>query len=169
MAGRSIERVLAALNQHGVRYLVVGGVAAVLHGHLRTTGDLDLYVELAPENLRRAVAALERLGFRPRLPVPATWLADAKRRAEWIREKGLTVFSFWSDAMPGLEVDLFVQEPMDFESAYGRAVEVDLDATWATVAAIDDLIRMKEASGRPLDLADVEALRAIAERLREQE
>ena len=166
MAGKAIERVFGALNESGVRYLVVGGVAAVLHGHLRTTGDLDLYVDLAPDNVLRAVAALGRLGFRPRAPVPAAWLADPERRVEWAREKGLTVFSFWSDAVPGLEVDLFVQEPMDFGPAYARAVRVDLDTTWTTVAAIEDLIRMKQASARPIDLADVEALRAIADRLR---
>ena len=55
MAGKAIERVFGALNESGVRYLVVGGVAAVLHGHLRTTGDLDLYVDLAPDNVLRAV------------------------------------------------------------------------------------------------------------------
>jgi hypothetical protein len=42
----AIEQVLAALNAENVRYLVVGGVAVVLHGHLRTTADLDLVVEL---------------------------------------------------------------------------------------------------------------------------
>ena len=51
---------------------------------------------------------------------------------------------------------------MAFEQAYGRSVRVPLDTTWATVAGIEDLIRMKERSGRPVDLADVEALKAIA-------
>ncbi len=141
-------------------------MAAVLHGHLRTTADLDLYVDLTPENVRRAVAALERLGFRPRVPVPGTWLADPEKRAEWIREKGLTEFSFWSESIPGLAVDLFVQEPMDFEPAYERALRVELDSTWTMVVGIEDLIRMKERTGRPLDLADAEALRAIAEHRR---
>ncbi len=141
-------------------------MAAVLHGHLRTTADLDLYVDLTPENVRRAVAALERLGFRPRVPVPGTWLADPEKRAEWIREKGLTEFFFWSESIPGLAVDLFVQEPMDLEPAYERALRVELDSTWTMVVGIEDLIRMKERTGRPLDLADAEALRAIAEHRR---
>jgi len=58
------EPVLKGLSDAGVRYLVVGGVAVVLHGHLRTTGDLDLVVELSPENLARDledVAVLEAL------------------------------------------------------------------------------------------------------------
>lgn len=52
-----LERVLSALDAAGVRYLVVGGVAVVLHGHPRMTADLDLVLELAPENVRAAFAA----------------------------------------------------------------------------------------------------------------
>lgn len=80
----AIEQILAALNAETVRYLVVGGVAVVLHGHLRTTADLDLVVELAPDNARRALAALAKLGFRPRAPVPAEHFLDAGIRQSWI-------------------------------------------------------------------------------------
>jgi uncharacterized protein (DUF1330 family) len=66
-----IERVLAALERAGVRYLVVGGVAVVLHGFLRTTADLDLVIQLDPANVRRALDALTDLGYQPRAPVPA--------------------------------------------------------------------------------------------------
>jgi tRNA nucleotidyltransferase/poly(A) polymerase len=58
------EPVLKTLNEAGVRYLVVGGVAVVLHGYLRTTGDLDLVVELSPANLDRALAALKKASGR---------------------------------------------------------------------------------------------------------
>jgi hypothetical protein len=53
------EPVLKTLSDARVRYLVVGGVAVVFHGHLRTTGGLDLVVELSPDNLARALDALE--------------------------------------------------------------------------------------------------------------
>jgi predicted nucleotidyltransferase len=158
----AIEQVLAALNAEKVRYLVVGGVAVVLHGHLRTTADLDLVVELAPDNARRALSALSTLGFRPRAPVPAEQFADARIREAWAEEKGLTVFSLWSDRLPDVEVDLFVREPFDFESVYARAVRVPLDTTVVTVVSLEDLITLKRAAGRPIDLADIEALRAIA-------
>jgi ABC-type sugar transport system substrate-binding protein len=161
MRAHPIEQVLAALNTAGVRYLVVGGVAVVLHGHLRTTADLDLVVALDEGNARGAIRALESLGFRPRAPVPASQFADARARAEWIEGKGLTVFSMWSERVAGLEVDLFVEEPFEFEQGYARAVDVELDSTSAKVASLEDLLAMKRASGRPLDLADVEALEAI--------
>lgn len=144
-----------------MQYLVVGGVAVVLHGHLRTTADLDLVVQLAPENARRAISALAALGFQPKAPVPAEAFADPAARKSWIDDKGMTVFSLWSDRLPGTEVDLFVQEPLPFEEAYARAVRVALDTTTATVVSLQDLIALKRASGRPIDLADVEALLAI--------
>jgi predicted nucleotidyltransferase len=157
----AIEAVLAALNAAGVRYLVVGGVAVVLHGHLRTTADLDLVVQLSPDNARRAVRSLATLGYRPRAPVSAEQFADPAIRESWLREKGLTVFGLWSDRYAGLEVDLFVAEPFDFDAAYSRAVTVTLDTTTATVVSLPDLIALKRAAGRPLDLADIDALQVL--------
>lgn len=159
----AIETVLAALNEAGVRYLVVGGVAVVLHGHLRTTADLDLVVQLDSENVLRAVSALATLGYRPRAPVPAEQFADASARASWIRDKGLTVFSLWSSRFPGLEVDLFVSEPFDFDETYARAVSVPLDDTTAMVVSLEDLLTLKQRAARPIDLADLEALKSLSE------
>lgn len=159
----AIEQVLSALNASRVRYLVVGGVAVVLHGHLRATADLDLVVQLDTGNALEAVRALESLGFRPVAPVPATSFADPKARQSWIEEKGMTVFSMWSDRYPGLEVDLFVSEPLDFNAAYARAVRVQLTSTFATVVSLEDLLALKRAAGRPVDLADIQALQSLSE------
>lgn len=164
MSPHPIEQVLAGLNAAGVRYLVVGGVAVVLHGHLRTTADLDLVVALDDANAARAIQALVALGFAPRAPVPASQFADAAARASWIADKGLTVFSLWSERAAGLEVDLFVEEPFDFPEAYARAVTVALDTTTATVVSLPDLLAMKRRAGRAQDRADVEALEAISRR-----
>ncbi len=71
-----IEDILATLNAARVRYLVVGGVAVVLHGHLRTTMDLDLVIGLEPENVRQALEALSALELQPIVPVPITAFAD---------------------------------------------------------------------------------------------
>ena len=74
------EPILARLNEQGGRYVVVGGLAVVLHGHARLTVDLDLVVDLAPEAARRTISALVGLGFRPLAPVEALDFADAARR-----------------------------------------------------------------------------------------
>jgi hypothetical protein len=161
LSAHPIEDVLAALEAAGVRYLVVGGVAVVLHGHLRTTADLDLSVALDRDNALRTVAALKGIGFRPRAPVPMEQFADARARASWVEDKGLPVFSVWSDRCPGLKVDLFVQEPIEFEGAWGRRVVAQLGSTRAAVASFADLLTMKRAAGRLQDLADVAALEAL--------
>jgi hypothetical protein len=158
-----IEVTLAALTNAGVRYLVVGGVAVVMHGHLRVTADLDLVLKLDRSNLEKAVAALEGLGFRPRAPVPLSQFADVDIRESWIRDKGLAVFSLWSPEHPGFEIDLFVREPFDFEGVYQNAARVQLESCVATVIPVEDLIALKEAVGRPRDLEDVAALRALSE------
>jgi hypothetical protein len=158
-----LELTISALDRAKVRYLVVGGVAVVLHGHLRVTADLDLVIKLEPTNLKRAMDALEALGFRPRAPVPASEFADPEIRESWIRDKGLMVFSLWSPDHPGFEVDLFVREPFDFDEVYERAVRVRLETCTATVISLPDLIVLKERAGRPRDQEDVSALKALTQ------
>ncbi len=165
MAQSSFEAIFSALNAAEARYLVVGGVAVVLHGHPRLTADLDLVVALDPANVRAALRALRKLGYAPRMPVDAEDLADPGRRAEWVRTKHMTVFSLASPAHPATEVDLFVEEPFPFDEAHARATWADLGALRVPVACIADLVAMKRRAGRPQDLEDVRRLEAIAREL----
>lgn len=155
------EPIFAALSQRGGRYVVVGGVAVVLHGHVRLTADLDLVVDLEPEAARRTVEALGSLGLVPRVPVPAVQFADPELRQEWVRTKGMTVFSLYDPRNPLLTVDLFVDPPLPFDELWERAEVMGIGGVEVRVAAISDLVRMKEAVGRPRDLEDVERLREI--------
>lgn len=156
-----IESVLEALNEADVRYLVVGGVAVVLHGHLRTTADLDLVVQLTRDNVLRAIDALRTLDYRPRAPVDPRSLAEPEIRRCWIEEKNLMVFSMWSPSHPSLEVDLFVEEPFPFDEVYTRCLRVPLERIEATVIALDDLLALKRRAGRPRDVEDVGALESL--------
>ena len=81
------------LNHDNVRYVVVGGLAVVLHGHARLTVDVDLVVDLEPHAAANAIDSLTRLGLRPRVPVPAEEFADAHKRQRWIEERGMQVFT----------------------------------------------------------------------------
>jgi hypothetical protein len=146
-----------------VRYLVVGGVAVVLHGYLRTTLDLDLVLQLDHDNLERALEAFSSLGFSPQAPVPLRSFADPQSRKTWFREKNMKVFSLWHPSHPGFAVDLFVQEPFDFDMVYRRALRVPLEGVEATVVSRDDLMEMKRAAGRVQDLEDVAALSELSE------
>ena len=157
-----IERVLEALNQADVRYLVVGGVAVVLHGVLRTTRDLDLVLQLETGNVQRGLWVLRHLGFQPVVPVPLEEFANPATRESWIREKNLVVFSLWHPERQGFQVDLFATEPFNFQEVYSRALRVPLDRTEATVISAADLITLKRQAGRPQDLADIEALNQLS-------
>lgn len=169
MGSREIASILKSLFDARVRYVVVGGVAVVLHGHLRLTADLDLVVELKRENVLAAIEALTSLGYRPRPPVPAKQFADPEIRSQWAHEKDMVVFSLWSPSYPGTDVDLFVNEPFPFDSFRERARITDLYGVPIPIAAIPDLIAMKRESGRPEDLADIAALERIALSLKPDE
>lgn len=161
MGAGDFDLIFGALQRGRVRYLVVGGVAVVLHGHPRFTADLDLVVALDRANALAAIGALATLGYRPRAPVDAALFADAEARRGWIEEKGLTVFSLRSPDHPATEIDLFVREPFPFEEAWARATIADLGEVKVPVASIADLIALKREAGRPKDLEDIRVLEEI--------
>jgi len=162
--GVEVEHVLAALAGAEVRFVVVGGVAVVLHGHPRLTADLDLVIDLEVGPAGRAMQVLTGLGLVPRLPVAASAFADPATRARWVAERNLMVFTLTDPNGGLLEVDLFARSPLPFEDLWSRAVKVLVGETEARVASLDDLIAMKREAGRPQDLADITALEAIRDR-----
>lgn len=99
-----------------------------------------------------------RAGTRtPRRRAPA-------RRAEWVSQKGLTVFSLFSAAHAATELDLFVECPFEFEAAWKRALRRESGGVTMTFASLADLLALKRAAARPQDLIDVAELEAIAAR-----
>jgi hypothetical protein len=144
-----------------VRYVVVGGMATVLHGYARLTADIDLIVDQAPDEARKAIRVLSTLGFVPRAPVNPEDYADPDVRRTWFDEKGMRVLSFWDPSHPMREVDLFVENPIDFDLLYERSQLVQLATTNVRIASIEDLIQLERLANRPEDQRDIEALQAI--------
>lgn len=159
-----LESLFRDLNDHGGRYVVVGGLAVVLHGHLRATGDVDLVVDLDPDQVDRTLAALEGAGFEPYVPVASRAFADPAQRAAWVREKGMLVFSLRPRSGVPM-VNLFLKHPMPFDQLWSRSVLVTMRGVPVRLASIDDLIALKRQAGRPEDLTDAEVLGEI-QRLR---
>lgn len=155
------EPVIHALNEDRVRYVVVGGLAVVLHGHARLTADLDLIVDLAPEEASRAMECLTRLGLRPRAPVDPRSFADPAQRRSWIEEKGMTVLGMWAPARPMLSVDVFVDTPIPFDELFAAATLLQLRTTTVRVASIEHVIRLKQIADRPVDRDDIAALQRL--------
>ena len=155
------EPIFKALNDVNIRYIVVGGLAVVLHGHARLTVDVDLVVDLDEEPALRAIDSLVGIGLRPRAPVNPRDFADPAVRKGWIRDLGMQVFSMYDPSNPLRAVDLFVDYPLPFEELWSRSCEFELQDTTVRVASIPDLIRMKRLAGRSEDLSDIEKLEAI--------
>lgn len=149
--------------------MVVGGLATVLHGHARLTADIDLVMDLAPDEARRALKTLTGLGFRPRAPVEPLAFADPATRHQWIHDKGMHVFSMSDPANPMREVDLFLEHPIDFDGLWSRSELVTLTHTVVRIASIPDFVALKRLAGRPQDLLDIEALELIRRRKEERD
>lgn len=159
----NVRQIFAALNDNEVDYVVVGGMAVILHGYLRATADLDLVIGLAPENCKRGLHALASLGFKPRLPVAIEDFADPRKRAEWVEQRNMLVFQLWDPTNPLRSLDVFVKEPIAFDLLFHDAEVKDIDGIPVRVASIEHLIELKLEAGRPRDLDDVAKLRQIRE------
>jgi hypothetical protein len=162
------ETLFDGFNKAGLRYVLVGGVAVVLHGFARLTADVDIVVDLSPEEAAKAVDCLSSLGLRPRAPVDPIGFATPATRQTWIEEKGMQVFSWYDPKNPMREVDVFVTHPIPFEDLWTRSMLFSLGTTLVRVASIADLIQLKRLASRPQDLIDIEALEEI-ERHRRKE
>ena len=153
--------ILRALNRARVKYLVIGGVAAIYHGVPRATFDLDLSVWLAPDNLKRLAAVMEALGFVPKAPVAVTGLADPRIRREWTQHKHMKVFAFEELKPPYRLVDVMVKPLRNFQLVYQRRVEVHDQRVTIPLMPIPQLIQTKTGTGRAKDKEDIAYLRFI--------
>ena len=163
MASNFLE-ILSQLHDHHVDFVIVGGVAAALHGSPRVTFDLDVVPSLAPDSWAAAVDLLWSLGARPRIPEPRERIRDVEQVQLWQREKGMLALNFRTPD-GSTEVDLLVSESGQFEALRQRAAKVTIDQRTFFVASIDDLITMKQQAGRPRDLLDIAQLQDIKKRL----
>ncbi len=157
------ENLVRALNSARVEYIVVGGVAVVIHGYGRVTFDLDIVIRLRPSNIHAAFRALDSLGYRPRIRLTADEFADERQREVWIRKRGMTVLTFHSDRQPMTPVDIFAQEPFDFDSALKKAFLAHCEGGDFYVVDLNTLKRMKRTAGRPKDLDDILQLERLSD------
>jgi hypothetical protein len=150
---------LEALVAHSVRSVLIGGLAATLHGSPSITGVLDVCPARDMSNLARLAEALNELGARLRgAPMDVPFLLDAETL-----ERG-DHFTFTTKAG---SVDCLGTPAgtSGFDELDKNAVDMDLGGLRIRVASIEDLIRMKLAAGRPKDLVEAEILGALRDEL----
>lgn len=127
-----------------------GGYAVIFHGQVRTTKDLALFIRRTPDNARRAVAALEEIGFACPELSPELFISG----------KGIT----FGEAPMRVDV-LAAIRGIDFEAAWERKQTSRFGPNEANYIGLDDLIANKEAVARPQDIADAQKLKAAREKL----
>ncbi|MDY0040928.1 MAG: nucleotidyl transferase AbiEii/AbiGii toxin family protein [Desulforhabdus sp.] len=157
------SRLFSSLNGASVKYLVAGGIAVNLYGIQRSTADIDLVLKLDEENIDKFLEVVQLLGLKAKVPVPLEQFRLEGQRARWVREKGMRVFSFYDAHNPFFLLDVFVEEPFDFDRVYRSRRDFALDDIAIPVVPITELIAMKEISDRPQDRADIYFLRKVLE------
>lgn len=153
----------SALSRHRVDYVLIGGLAISLHGIERATMDVDVTVAMTPNNLSALVDMARELGMTPVLPVDLDTLADLGQLAAWHRERNLEAFALHAPGHAGVTMDVLLYPPVDFAGMRARAVIFKAGDVPVVVACIDDMIALKQAVGRPIDLADIEHLKRLKE------
>lgn len=150
-----IQTVIRALDEHRVKYALVGGYAVALHGAVRGTVDVDIATALNRATFKRAETALHEIGLESRLPMTAEEVFAF--REEYIQNRNLKAWSFTNPCNPLEVVAILITEDAKRittvnKRAFGMIVRV---------AAIADLIAIKQKAGRAQDLEDIKALRKL--------
>jgi len=135
--------VFKSFHEHDVRYVVIGGIAAILHGVPRVTFDLDILIEGTPENASRLLRALLDAGLgTASLTTPEEILA-----------KEITIFK------DRVRIDVQTTTPgITFTDAWSRKVALSFEGQEFYILSKEDVIASKRAAGRPVDLEDVRLL-----------
>ena len=160
---------IALLNKHKAKYLVIGGYAVGYLAQARATKDLDILILPAPKNAAAVFKALQEFG------APLRTKADPQDADRFAARRALSAKDFEDEdswfmmGTPPVAVDILAKIPgVVFNAAWKNRVTVTLDEPQGITAQVisrDDLIAAKLASDRPQDLADVEAIRAAAAEL----
>ncbi len=150
-----LTRVAAALETAGVRYAVVGGYAVALHGAVRGTVDVDVILAWNLRSLQAAEQTLKGIGLVSRLPITADEVF--RFRDEYVRNRNLIAWNFYNPGDLTEQLDLIISTDLKGKKVQSiRTVDGPV-----RILARKDLIALKRASGRPQDLADIEALERL--------
>lgn len=135
---------LKLLDSNGVEYLLIGGYAVNVHGYVRTTNDLDLWVSVNPENAARIDRALRQFGF-----AAAGLTSDLFLTPNNVVRMGL----------PPIRIEILTSiSGVEFESCYAEKEMIRIEEMAVPVISLARLRENKAASGRAKDLADLENL-----------
>jgi predicted nucleotidyltransferase len=141
---QDFKEFLKLLNEHNVRYLLIGGYAVGFHGYPRATADMDIWVAIRPENAERLVAVLREFGFD--LPELSPQL--------FLQEKQIIRMG-----VPPVMLEICTSiSGVEFDICYEKRIVAELDGVEVNLISLEDLKVNKKASGRSKDITDLEKL-----------
>jgi len=145
MLNEDYKEMLSILSEEKVRYLVIGAFALSTYGYPRATGDIDIWIDADEENSGRIFKSLIRFGA----PMGHITQDDFKT-------KGI-IFQI-GVAPRRIDITTII-DGVDFDNAYPKRKEVNIDNILIPVISLDDLILNKQSTGRDKDLLDVKMLK----------
>lgn len=166
-----LEEIILELKNSGIRFIICGGVAAVIHGVERMTADIDLSLAMDDKNLNDFLKLMKKLNFIPRAPVPPEYLLYSDKREAMLNEKGALVFTFIDVDRPFRQIDIFLEKEKSFDILKDYAETINIDEKEIHLISPEKLIEMKKEIKPPRkkDLFDIEELKEILKRRQESE
>ncbi len=140
---KDFRELIQLLNDNNVEYILVGGYAVILHGYVRTTGDLDLWIHRTQSNYEKFIKAAKSFG----LPI------DELTMDKFLFNKSIDVFSFGRPPI-GLDIMLDVKG-LEFKDSYKKSTWFETDDIEVRLINYNHLIKAKKSAGRPKDLVDI--------------
>lgn len=141
---RDFREFLKSFNSANVEYLLIGGYAVGIYGHIRATNDLDIWVNTSPENAARIVHALREFGF---------------TAAGLTSDLFLVPNSIVRMGVPPIRIEILTSiSGVEFESCYAEKKMIEIDDLMVPLISLPRLRENKAASARAKDLADLENL-----------
>jgi hypothetical protein len=153
--------IFSAFNEEKIKYILVGGIAVNFYGIPRMTYDIDLILDLEDENLTKFLKLLKKWGFKPKVPVDIMDFANQEKRNTWIKDKNMKAFNLFNSDWAVSEIDIIINSPIDYEKGIRNVNYISIGNISVPTISIDDLIKMKQVTGRVQDKIDIKYLLEI--------
>ena len=151
---KDFKEFIELLNEHKVKYLIIGGYAVNFHGYPRYTKDIDLWLWMSEPNIEKLIKAIKDFGF-------------GSQNLEI--EDFMTPENVIQLGYEPYRIDLLMDvDGVSFEDCYERRTEAELDGTEVKFLSLQDLIIAKKKAGRLQDLADAEQLEKLEKKKRKK-